>query len=167
MTPTISSRDVLVVQIPDANNNYHAICNVRVITSSGQFSSIGEAQGSQDTAAQGLLQQAERDGYERVLSMVKVQDNMNNMNHHESFVTWNEEPHISFSDSKPSPIRASPGNEGGGLKPITLKQEEAIMKLCAKKHLDYKDFIHLQYDKDLHQLQGNEAHNIIQELNKL
>jgi hypothetical protein len=165
MTPKITSHDVVVVQIPGTDNNYHAICNVRITTPSGQFSSIGEAQGANTATVQGLLQQAELDGYERALNLLHTSTHTQ---HQEPSVPWDEEAsHITFPDNKLTNMRATSGNAGGGSKPASQKQQDVISKLCAKNNMDCKTFIQSTCGKEIHQLQGNEAHNLIQFLNNV
>jgi hypothetical protein len=166
----IQSSEIQVIQIPAKDNGFHAICHARLATSTGQiFSAIGEAIcGKDDThTVKGLLQQAEQDGISRALRNIKNYTDSDEPRHDPFFNASHEDDEFFISPRSTVKIKPAPGNEGGGKKAITEKQKDAIIKMCGVKNKNQEEVVSAKYNKELSELTGNEAHNIIKELQKL
>lgn len=72
MNTSLNVCEASIVQIPTQDNDFHAICIVRIVSSGGQsFSAIGEAFGDVNTPGESLLQRAEQCACERAIERMK------------------------------------------------------------------------------------------------
>jgi hypothetical protein len=154
MSTSIHSRHVAIQQSPSEDNHFHAICYVTITTSPGQsVVAIGEAKGHSWDDVQGLLQQAEQNGYKRAIELLN--DTIPPDIQNDTGSSWNQ------------PKTYKSAKAGGGNKPASPKQIGLIENLCAKKHFDYHKFIKKEFGTTFDELTGSQANDAIRKLQTL
>jgi hypothetical protein len=149
--------DVSIVQSPNANNHFHAVCRAAIKTPYGVYTSIGEAQGKDESEIKGLLQQAEEDGFKRTAQIAEI------------YCVQMNQP-ISYQDIDPqNPTTPTNGRNsvGSGDNPITDKQINAIRWLSSERGVNIDLYVNQTYGTKLNMLGHSQAQEIFDYLNSL
>jgi hypothetical protein len=158
----IKSRDVTVVQVPNKDNHFHAVCSIMVTSTAGQsVCALGEAIGGDDSDATGILHLAEENGYKNALAIL------------EGIAATGNGGSICFPEclgNAPAdqPVAYIPANNaasrGGGDNPMSSGQRKFILELCNGNTGEAEELVTERYGKSLDTLVGWQAHDLIGEL---
>jgi len=158
----ITSRKVQVLSIPHKGNEFLAVCEVCLTSSTGQIvCAVGDAQGKNETEIKGLIQQAEDFAHARAILLLeshtfKIDDNTS------ACLKWSDESPLSTKNF----LKNIPNvkNAGGGNNPASPKQIDLITKLCQAQGEDVETFVFKECKTDLNKLIGSQADKIIKKL---
>lgn len=146
-------KEAEIIQFPTVNNDYIAVCQVIIRTSSGDYVSIGVAQGTSESEIKGLLEQALEDG----LSSAKQKAENSNIQ--------NNQPVSFFEITPPAPTSTNyDKSAGGGENPASVKQLLALTNMYKDPGLD--KVVYKKFGIILDELKGYQANILFDEYNE-